>query len=74
MSKSAQQLLADALDLPPTERTVIVEGLLSSLDRPDAEIDALWVREAMDRIAAFDRGEMKAYSADEVFDEFKDLW
>ena len=33
----------------------------------DAELDALWAREAEDRLAAFDRGELGSISAEEVF-------
>jgi hypothetical protein len=33
----------------------------------DEEIDALWAREAEDRIAAFERGEVVAIPGEEVF-------
>ena len=51
----------------------LVESLLASLDQPDARIDELWAKEAEDRLAAFEAGRMKAYPADQVFQEFEDL-
>ena len=36
-------------------------------------IDELWAKEAENRLAAFEAGQMKAYPADEVFQEFADL-
>ena len=51
----------------------LVESLLASLDQPDARIDELWAKEAENRLAAFEAGQMKAYPADEVFQEFADL-
>lgn len=69
MTASSRRILKDALALPPTERAAIAEELLSSLDCPDSEIDALWAREAQDRLAAFEAGEMEAIPAEEVFAE-----
>ncbi len=73
MSTITQQILEKALVLPPAERADLVESLLASLDQPDARIDELWAREAEDRLAAFEAGQTKAYSVDEVFQEFADL-
>ena len=71
MPISSEQILQDALALPAVERASIAESLLSSLDRPDPAIDALWAREAEDRLAAYDTGQMKAIPAEEVFAEFE---
>ena len=71
MSERAAQILQDALQLPATERAAIVEELMSSLDRPDPHLDALWAREAEDRVAAFEAGQMKAIPAEEVFAELE---
>jgi putative addiction module component (TIGR02574 family) len=69
MSERVNQILEDALQLPPFERATVVEKLLASLDRPDARIDELWAQEAEARVAAFDAGRLKAYDAEEVFAE-----
>jgi len=71
MSADRQQVLNDALALPASERASLIELLLASLDRPDPTIDALWAREAEERLAAYDAGRMKAVSAEDVFAEFQ---
>lgn len=67
MSERTVHILEEALRLPAVDRAAVVEQLLSSLDRPDARIDALWAREAEDRLAAFEAGRMPAIAAEEVF-------
>lgn len=71
MPASVEQILREALSRPAVERAAIVESLLSSLDRPDPRIDALWAAEAESRLAAFDAGQMKAIPAEDVFAEFE---
>lgn len=71
MSERVSQILEDALQLTPTDRAVVVERLLASLDRPDAQIDALWAVEAESRIAAYEAGRVTAYEAEEVFAELE---
>ena len=72
MPKHAERILAEALELPPVERAELVENLLSSFEfRSRKAIDALWAHEAEDRIDAFDRGEMTAIPAKDVFAEIE---
>lgn len=71
MSERATQILEDALQLPPTERAAMAERLLFSLNRPDPEVDALWAQEAEARVAAYEAGQVQAFSADEVFAEWE---
>jgi len=66
MSNKARQILEDSFALSPLERAAIAEGLLSSLDRPDPEMDALWAAEAEARIVAYEAGSMATTPADEV--------
>lgn len=68
MTAQSDEVLAAALALPPTDRAALVEAILASFDFPArAEIDALWGAEVDDRLAAFERGELTATPADEVF-------
>jgi putative addiction module component (TIGR02574 family) len=68
MSASSEQILKEALALPPQERAELVEQLLATFQSPpDPHLDELWAREAEDRLDAYDRGELKAISAEEVF-------
>ena len=69
MSASAETLLRQALQLPSNDRAALVEGLITSLDKPDAELDALWLKEAEGRMAAYRSGELGSVDADEVFAE-----
>lgn len=69
MTAIAQQVLADAIHLPPMERAELVERILSSFDFPfRGEIDSLWAKESEDRIAAYDRGEIRSIPARQVFE------
>ena len=68
MPKHGKQILTEALKLPPVERAELVENLLTSLEfQSRKRIDALWAEEAEDRIDAFERGEMTAIPARDVF-------
>jgi len=72
MSKHGEQILTEALKLPPVERAELVENLLSSFEFHSREnIDALWAQEAENRIDAFERGEIAAIPAKEVFEEIE---
>ena len=72
MAKHGKQVLAEALKLPPVERAELVENLLTSFEFQSREkIDALWAQEVEDRIDAFDRGEMAAIPAKDVFEEIQ---
>ena len=72
MSKRGTEVLEGALSLPPDERAELAERLLTSLDAPhDGRIDKLWAQEAEDRLDAFERGEIKAVPAKEVFDKIR---
>ena len=61
MNKTAQQLVAEALALPATERAELATELLDSLD-PQIDLDAaaLWAQEITNRIASLDSGEATA--------------
>ena len=72
MPKQGKQILADALKLPAVERAELVENLLTSFEfHSRKKIDALWAEEAEDRIDAFERNEMTAIPAREVFEEIE---
>lgn len=55
------------LALPVADRERLMEDILASFNPAGREaIDRAWVAEALDRIEAYDRGEMESYSAEEV--------
>ena len=72
MSASSEEILKQALALTLQERAELVEQLLATFQTPpDPHIDELWAREADDRLEAYDRGELKAIPAEEVFNRIK---
>jgi putative addiction module component (TIGR02574 family) len=65
-----EQILQDALELPPVERAELAENLLTSFLLPlNKKIDALWAEEAEERIDAFESGHINSISAKKVFDK-----
>jgi len=71
MTTAAEALSAQVAQLPPAERMAVVEHILDSLDQPDASLDALWAKEADDRLAAYRRGEVKALALSEVIAKYQ---
>ena len=67
MTARTEQVLSEALSLPPSERAQLAERLFSSLDISQEELDRLWAQEADSRIDAYNRGDIKAVSANDVF-------
>lgn len=69
MAASTETLLRQVLELPANDRAALVEELIVSLDKPDPAVDALWLKEAESRMAAYRSGELDAIDADQVFAE-----
>jgi len=69
MTASAKIILDQALKLPANDRAALVENLILSLDKPDPSLDAQWLKEAQDRLAAYQSGELEAVDAVQVFSE-----
>lgn len=68
MTPESQQILREALGLPPIDRAELVEQILASFEFPAREdVDAAWGQEAEDRIDAYERGEIGSSPATEVF-------
>jgi putative addiction module component (TIGR02574 family) len=73
MSVSLKELEEQIRHLPAEDRARLIEILLESLHSPDSDIEAEWTREIEERVAAFDRGEVPAYAAEDVFVEARRL-
>jgi putative addiction module component (TIGR02574 family) len=67
MAASTKAILDQALKLSANDRAALVESLIFSLDKPDPSLDAQWLKEAEDRLAAYRSGELAAADAEEVF-------
>jgi len=68
---ASKNILKEALTLKPSEKAELVDKLLSSLDKPDKEIDELWAKETEDRIGAYYRREIKAVILKKVPEKYK---
>jgi putative addiction module component (TIGR02574 family) len=69
-----KELEAQAKALSPEERARLAETLLESLqETPISEIEAAWDQEIESRVAAYERGEVKTVSAEDVFAEARRL-
>lgn len=64
-------VLKEALTLRPSEKAQLIDKLLSSLDKPDKDLDELWAGEAEDRIDAYDQGKIKVISLDKVLQKYR---
>lgn len=69
MTANLKDIERQARTLAAEERAKLAESLLESLQSPLADIEAAWAREIEDRVAAFNRGEMPTYAAEDVFAE-----
>jgi putative addiction module component (TIGR02574 family) len=67
----AKALLEDALTLRPIEKAELIEKLLSSLDPSDEIIDTLWIKEAEDRIDAYEQGQIIKVSVEQVLRKYR---
>ena len=63
MSPIAQDILEDALALPPLERAGLIERLLASFDRQSRiAVDTAWAIVAEGRIDAYEAGKTETLS------------
>jgi putative addiction module component (TIGR02574 family) len=55
------------------ERARLAEAMLESLHSPLVDVERAWAQEIEQRVAAFDRGEIPAHVAADVFAEARRL-
>jgi len=71
MKAKSDELLKQALELPPAERATLVDRLLTSLDKPDEAIDTAWRKEIAARLRAYRSGAAATVSADDILAEYR---
>jgi putative addiction module component (TIGR02574 family) len=69
--ENINHILKEALSLTPILKAELIDKLLSSLDKPDQEIDKLWIKEAEERIDAYEQGKIKAVSLEKVLQKYR---
>ncbi len=68
MTDTVSELAKRGRELSPDDRNRLVDLLLESLAvTPLTDVEAAWEVEIERRLAAYDRGEMQAIDAEEVF-------
>lgn len=73
MSAMLNQIEEQARTLSAEDRAKLAESMLESLCAPISEVEDAWAREIERRVAAFDRGEIQSYPAEDVFAEARRL-
>jgi putative addiction module component (TIGR02574 family) len=73
MSASLKQIEEQAKALGAEDRAKLAEAMLESLHAPVSEVEAAWAEEIERRVAAFDRGEVPVYAAEDIFAEARRL-
>lgn len=71
MNVENQSILARALKLSDTDRAILIEQLLASLDKPDEAIDELWAIEAEKRVEGYRAGRMRSVSLEQVLAKYQ---
>ena len=71
MLASLKEIEEQARALSAEERAKLAQTMLESLHPPLSEIEAAWAEEIEQRVAAFDRGEIPSYPAEDVFAEVR---
>jgi putative addiction module component (TIGR02574 family) len=67
---ATNDLIKQALALPPGERIELIEQVLNSLDQPDEAIDKLWAEEAERRLEDYRSGKMESVSMEDVMAKY----
>jgi len=55
---NSKEILAEALQLKASEKFMLVEGLIKSMDEPDKLLDEIWAEEAEKRLSAYRAGNL----------------
>ncbi|MCB5190592.1 addiction module protein [Methylobacillus arboreus] len=71
MNKATQAIVEQAAQLSVNEKIELIDALLATVDKPDAEIDALWASEAESRLSAYRNGELLALDLNQVLAKYR---
>ena len=66
---STKELISEALQLKPAEKSIVIEALINSLDMPNPEIAEEWAIEAEKRLQAYKEGRLETISFEDMFGE-----
>jgi len=64
--ESLNQLAKKAFGLQPVERIRLAEAILYSLDKPNPDVEQIWIAEEEARHEAYRRGKLEAIDWEEI--------
>ena len=67
----AEKLQEEVLKLNPSDKIHLAEMLLVSLDKPDTEIENIWVEESERRYEAYKNGKIQGIPLDQIIQRIK---
>ena len=68
---NTKSIFEDALQLRPAERLQLIEMLSRSLNKPDENIEKIWVEEAEKRYKALEEGRIKTIAINDIIERYK---
>lgn len=70
--RSPEDIIKEASDLPVEDRALVVDGLLRTLNTPEAAIDSAWKKVAQRRLEEIRSGRVKLIPGDKVFERIRE--
>ena len=74
MNQRVTTLLEQAKSLPKEDQSLLAEAMYELVNPPDPQWESAWLKECQDRLAAYERGEMKVHDFDEVIARLRDKY
>ena len=71
MNITSQAIIEQTSQLSANEKIELIDALLATVDKPDAEIDVLWAKEAESRLAAYQNGEIQILDLNQVLAKYR---
>ena len=71
MNVTSENIIKQISQLSANEKIELIDALLATVDKPDVAIDALWAKEAEDRLAAYQNGEIQALNLNQVLAKYR---
>ena len=71
MNTTSQAIIEQTSQLSANEKIELIDALLATVDKPDAEIDVLWAKEAEDRLSAYHAGAIKALDLNQLLAKYR---
>jgi putative addiction module component (TIGR02574 family) len=71
MNTATKAIVEQAAKLSANEKFELIDALLATVDKPDAENDTLWAAEAESRLSAYQKGELQALDLNQVLAKYR---